>query len=1002
MCARRPSGEPPGPVVRRAFARITGAKVRQGRVDAADIHDMESPAGVEGGSSHDVRGTVRRVHVVLHLILIAALVVAGALPLVPRLTVAAVSMVALAVPLLGPSIRRLGRTELVGVANVLAGFAAFVVLPEAPLVSFGLALAGVVAAAITARPFVERWIVILAIGLEIAKLPIIAGSSFTSSIPLLSDAFGSPFDVIAGSIVQSAVLVAAWGITHGVVGILRRARHALVESEARHRRLMESLPNAVLVVADTRVVFANAAAQIILGDAATTVSGQYVQEVLGEDVLPGLRDTIREVRETGSARQIEGRAVGDGSDAGHLTAALSAIEFDGVPAVVVVLTDVSERHAAEQARREGEARFRTAFLNTATPFVLLSPDAGVLDLNDAAIRLFDCPRDEAVGRNWAEFVDPGDVGAFREFAGAASVGILNHLHAEASLRSQSDEPVRAEIDVTIDRDAEGGIRNFIVQVHDVTARHEAELALRLSEERYRNLFERNPVALYRTRPGGEILDVNEALLRLIGYRTKAELLSRRATEVYADPDDRRRIREVMERDGVVVGWESELIRSDGTRVWVRDTAHCIDDGDERVFEGALVDVTARRLADAALRRAAVQGETVAKLGQFALVASAIDELFARSATSAARVLEVETAGILLANASGRFDEAAVVGWPDESEVQLRSRIDALVGFAAGASRPVVVDAPSGAPPGSEPSAVGVAIRNGARVIGVVVAVDRTGASFQPDGLHFLRSVANVLAAAMDRHESRSQLEELVRSKDEFIASISHELRTPLTVVSGMAHELQDQWQDFSDEEIHELVALMVDQSADMQNLIEDLLVAARADIGRVPVHVVPMELAPAVEAVLAALPDHDGAVIRSDLAPVRAVADPTRVRQIVRNLVTNALRYGGRTITVSTGGSSDAVYVRVHDDGPGIPERQRDQIFEPYESVHRVIGTPASVGLGLTISRKLARLLGGELRYDVDGGSVFELTLPGAADALAVTPPAQDSRTNLSWSSIVG
>jgi PAS domain S-box-containing protein len=964
---------------------------------------MENPAGVEEGSpSHDVRGTVRRVHVIMHVILVPALLVAGALPLVPRVATAAVSIVALAAPRLGPSIRRLGRTELVGAANVLAGFAAFVILPEAPLISFVLAMAGVMAAAITARPLVERGILIVAIGLEIAKLPIIAGSTFTSSIPLLSDALRPPIDVIAGSILQSVILVLSWGITHGVVGMLRRARRALVESEARHRRLMESLPNPVIVVADTKVVFANAAAQAMLGDAATAVSGQYLQEIIGEDVLPGLRESIREVRETGSARQIEGRAMGDGVDAVHLTAALSAIEFDGVAAVVVVLTDVSERYAAEQARREGEARFRTAFLNTATPFVLLNSDATVLDLNDAAVRLFGYPHDEAVGSDWDQFVDPRDVPAFREFAGAASVGILNHLHTEAMLRSQSEAPVRAEIDVTVDRDPEERIRNFIVQIHDVTARHEAEQALRLNEERYRSLFERSPVAMYRTKPGGEILDVNEALLEMMGYRSKAELLSRRATDVYADPIERERVREAMERDGVVVGWEAELIRADGSHIWVRDTARCIDDADEPVFEGSLVDVTARRLADAALRRAAVQGETVAKLGQFALTTSAIDELFAQSATSVARVLEVSTAGILLTNPSGRFEEFAVIGWPDDADTQIRGRIEGLVGFAAGASRPVVVDAPHGAPPGSEPSAVGVAIRNAERVVGVLVAIDRTGASFQPDGLHFLRSVANVLAAAMDRHESRSQLEELVRSKDEFIASISHELRTPLTVVSGMAHELQDQWQDFNDDDIHELIALMVDQSADMQNLIEDLLVAARADIGRVPVHAVPMDVGPAVDAVLAALPDHNGSVIRSDLAPVRATADPTRVRQIVRNLVTNALRYGGRTITVSTGGRGDEVYVRVHDDGPGIPERQRDQIFEPYESVHQAIGTPASVGLGLTISRKLARLLGGDLRYHVDGGSVFELTLPGADDEVApVASPAQGSKTNLSWSSIL-
>jgi signal transduction histidine kinase len=130
------------------------------------------------------------------------------------------------------------------------------------------------------------------------------------------------------------------------------------------------------------------------------------------------------------------------------------------------------------------------------------------------------------------------------------------------------------------------------------------------------------------------------------------------------------------------------------------------------------------------------------------------------------------------------------------------------------------------------------------------------------------------------------------------------------------------------------------------------------------------------------------------------MADPTRVRQIVRNLITNALRYGGSTITVTTGSRGETAYVQVRDDGPGIPEEKRDRIFEPYESAHEAVGMPGSVGLGLTISRKLARLLGGDLSYRSDGGSLFELTLP-AADHVASAAAAQEIETPLSWSSLL-
>jgi signal transduction histidine kinase len=101
------------------------------------------------------------------------------------------------------------------------------------------------------------------------------------------------------------------------------------------------------------------------------------------------------------------------------------------------------------------------------------------------------------------------------------------------------------------------------------------------------------------------------------------------------------------------------------------------------------------------------------------------------------------------------------------------------------------------------------------------------------------------------------------------------------------------------------------------------------------------------------------------------------VRQIVRNLATNAQRYGGDAIRVEMDRGNDRATLRVIDDGAGVPEDDRERIFEPYASAHGVAGHPGSIGLGLAISRKLARLMGGDLTYRYqDGESIFEFTLP--------------------------
>jgi two-component system sensor histidine kinase KdpD len=97
----------------------------------------------------------------------------------------------------------------------------------------------------------------------------------------------------------------------------------------------------------------------------------------------------------------------------------------------------------------------------------------------------------------------------------------------------------------------------------------------------------------------------------------------------------------------------------------------------------------------------------------------------------------------------------------------------------------------------------------------------------------------------------------------------------------------------------------------------------------------------------------------------------------VRNLLTNAARYGGERVWIEARRGANRVIVSVIDDGRGVPAGQETTIFEAYQRAHNAAGQPASVGLGLSVARKLARLMGGDLRYRrVDDTSVFELSLP--------------------------
>ncbi len=230
---------------------------------------------------------------------------------------------------------------------------------------------------------------------------------------------------------------------------------------------------------------------------------------------------------------------------------------------------------------------------------------------------------------------------------------------------------------------------------------------------------------------------------------------------------------------------------------------------------------------------------------------------------------------------------------------------------------------------------------------------------------------------------RSRLENLVASKDEFIAAVSHELRTPLTAVVGLAEELQERFDDFTRPEVDEFVRLLVAESADVADIVEDLLVAARTDLGSLAMSIEDVDVGDAVDAIAADAPTVTVVWPRGAGRGITVRADALRLRQILRNLVANAVRYGGPGVRVVVAAGGAEVTVEVRDDGPPLRAEERALVFEAYHRTPTAPGRPGSVGLGLTVSQRLARLMGGDVEYDHDGTeAIFRLRLPAASTRL--------------------
>lgn len=230
-------------------------------------------------------------------------------------------------------------------------------------------------------------------------------------------------------------------------------------------------------------------------------------------------------------------------------------------------------------------------------------------------------------------------------------------------------------------------------------------------------------------------------------------------------------------------------------------------------------------------------------------------------------------------------------------------------------------------------------------------------------------------------EKNAQLARLMQEKETFLAGVSHEVRSPLTAMIGFIELVNQSGDALDSEERTEMLETVSRQADDVLNLIEDLLASARAEAGTLKVVSVRVDLAAQARQVVEALGKNARVDIDLD-GDAYAVADPARVRQIIRNLLTNADRYGGDNVEIVAVGNGSSVSVEVRDDGDGVPEEDRQSIFEAYGQSDSARSVHDSVGLGLHVSLELARLMGGDLvyRYE-DGWSVFRLTLPAHVEA---------------------
>jgi signal transduction histidine kinase len=285
------------------------------------------------------------------------------------------------------------------------------------------------------------------------------------------------------------------------------------------------------------------------------------------------------------------------------------------------------------------------------------------------------------------------------------------------------------------------------------------------------------------------------------------------------------------------------------------------------------------------------------------------------------------------------------------------------------------------------------------VLGAMTFVTRQGdAPFSPDEVMLASDIADLCALALDNarlyRESqalRLAADEANRAKSTFLGNMSHELLTPLNAIGGYVSLIEMGLRGpVSAEQQIDLDRIRQNQ-AHLLRLISDILGFVRNEGGRLEYRFAVVSLRSTMREVSEML---DTAIRERHMVLVDRLgvdddvvwADPDRVRQILVNLVMNAIKYGaaGGQITLELTGTPAAVAIHVVDDGPGIPNEKLGAIFDPFvQLAHGLSDRRGGVGLGLAISRDLARAMHGDLVVEstVGGGSRFTLELPRRASA---------------------
>lgn len=282
-----------------------------------------------------------------------------------------------------------------------------------------------------------------------------------------------------------------------------------------------------------------------------------------------------------------------------------------ITACLEIVRDVTERKQAEEDLRESQERAEKLFRTSIIPQVVMDAETGeYIDCNEAAVQIYGYTnREETLGKT------PADVSTPTQYDGSDSAIEAmkriqtcrdNSFHVFEWRHQRPDGQIwDADVHMMLFRHRGKPLMQF--SLLDITERKKAVDALRRAEKKYRGIFENAVMGIFQTTSEGRYLSVNPAGARMYGYESPEDMIESvvdMAHQVYVDPADRKRFKEIIETRGYIEGFEAEHFRKDGSKIWSSMNARAIRDasGVTRYYETTAQDITERKHLESQLRQ----------------------------------------------------------------------------------------------------------------------------------------------------------------------------------------------------------------------------------------------------------------------------------------------------------------------------------------------------------------------------------------------------------------